>query len=76
MKVNVISSEQTASDHQVEFVIDELTYTAKVYFGKWGVDVDWFKGEQFVDLSDRDSALPAELNDLDYSDWEELLFNK
>jgi hypothetical protein len=49
-------------------------FTAKVFIGEWGVDVDWFIGEDFIAIDDRWKVLPTELNDLDDSDWEEILY--
>ena len=50
------------------------TFTAKVFIGEWGVDVDWFIGEDFIAIDDRWKVLPTELFDLEDSDWEEILF--
>jgi hypothetical protein len=49
-------------------------YTAKVFIGEWGVDVDWFIGEDFIAIDDRWKVLPTDLYNLDDSDWEEILF--
>ena len=74
MVANVINSEISATDHVVEFPMNGQVYTAKVYTGKWGVDVDWFAGNDFIATEDRWKVLPTELYDLEDSDWEEILF--
>lgn len=74
MVANVISSETSSSTHVIEFPMNGNTFTAKVFIGKWGVDVDWFIGEDFIAIDDRWKVLPTELFDLDDSDWEEILF--
>lgn len=70
----IVSSANTASEHIVEFPVDADTYTAKVFIGEWGVDVEWFKGEEFIAIDDREKILPTELYDLEDSDWEEILY--
>ena len=74
MVSKVLKSEVSATDHVVEFPMNGNTYTAKVFIGEWGVDVDWFIGEDFISINDRWKVLPTELYDLDESDWEEILF--
>jgi hypothetical protein len=74
MVANVISSQTSSTDHVVEFPMNGNIYTAKVFIGKWGVDVDWFIGEDLIAIDDRWKVLPTELYDLDDSDWEEILF--
>ena len=74
MVANVISSQTSATDHVIEFPMNGNVYTAKVFIGKWGVDVDWFIGEDFIASDDRWKVLPTELFNLDDSDWEEILF--
>lgn len=74
MVANVISSETSSSTHVIEFPMNGNTFTAKVFIGEWGVDVDWFIGEDFIAIDDRWKVLPTELNDLEDSDWEEILF--
>jgi len=74
MVANVISSQTSATDHVIEFSMNGNVYTAKVFIGKWGVDVDWFIGEDFIAIDDRWKVLPTELYDLDDSDWEEILY--
>jgi len=74
MVANVISSETSSSTHVIEFTMNGNTYTAKVFIGEWGVDVDWFIGEDFIAIDDRWKVLPTELYDLDDSDWEEILY--
>ena len=75
MVANVISSETSSSTHVIEFPMNGNTFTAKVFIGEWGVDVDWFIGEDFIAIDDRWKFLPTELFDLDDSDWEEILFS-
>jgi hypothetical protein len=74
MVANVINSQTSATDHVIEFPMNGNVYTAKVFIGKWGVDVDWFIGEDFIASDDRWKVLPTELFNLDDSDWEEILF--
>jgi hypothetical protein len=74
MVANVISSETSASTHVIEFPMNGNTFTAKVFIGEWGVDVDWFIGEDFIAIDDRWKVLPTELYDLEDSDWEEILY--
>jgi hypothetical protein len=74
MVANVISSQTSSTDHVIEFPMNGNTYTAKVFIGKWGVDVDWFIGEDFIAIDDRWKVLPTDLYNLDDSDWEEILF--
>jgi hypothetical protein len=74
MVANVISSQTSATDHVIEFPMNGNVYTAKVFIGKWGVDVDWFIGQDFIASDDRWKVLPTELFNLDDSDWEEILF--
>jgi hypothetical protein len=74
MVANVISSQTSSTDHVIEFPMNGNVYTAKVFIGKWGVDVDWFIGEDFIASDDRWKVLPTELFNLDDSDWEEILF--
>jgi hypothetical protein len=74
MVANVISSQTSSTDHVIEFPMNGNVYTAKVFIGKWGVDVDWFIGEDFIAIDDRWKVLPTDLYNLDDSDWEEILF--
>jgi hypothetical protein len=74
MVANVISSQTSATDHVIEFSMNGNVYTAKVFIGKWGVDVDWFIGQDFIASDDRWKVLPTDLYNLDDSDWEEILF--
>jgi hypothetical protein len=74
MVANVISSQTSSTDHVIEFPMNGNVYTAKVFIGEWGVDVDWFIGEDFIAIDDRWKVLPTELFDLEDSDWEEILF--
>ena len=70
----LVSSANTASEHLIEFPMNGNTYTAKVFIGEWGVDVDWFIGEDFIAIDDRWKVLPTELFNLEDSDWEEILY--
>ena len=74
MTPKVINTQTTATETLIEFPMNDRLYTAKVYAGEWGFDVDWFVGQDFVEIADRWKVLPTELYDLSDDDWEDLIF--
>ena len=73
MTPKVINTEITGTKNVIEFPMNDRVYTAKVYSGAWGVDVDWFVGQDFIEINDRWKVLPTELYDLNDDDWDEIL---
>ena len=69
MKLKVIKSDSVVNDTFIEFEQDGVTYSAKVSIGEWGVEVDWFKGDSFID----EELLPEALQELGESDLVSIL---